>query len=154
MPGNFIVKAAQSPFLPGEFRAVGIPALPTGLTPTALELKYTYQDLKPVEGAPYLVLFDDGTQAEGKLDANGEARIDNPPGPGRVFFGYDAREAFPYPERPANPIFGFVPNSPEDASEALERYARAEAEYMADNYFPDEVAAIYSGQAEYEDLIH
>lgn len=118
-----------------------------------LELKYAYKDLKPVPGAPYVVLFDDGTQREGKLDDKGEAKIENPPGPGKAFFGYDQRDAFPYPERPPNPIFGFKPTSPEDAAQALERYAKAEAEFMEDNYFPDEVAAIYSGEEDYDDLL-
>ena len=153
MPGNFIVKASQHPFLEGESRVVGIPALPVGLTRRELDLKFTYSDLKPVEGAPYVVLFDDGTQVEGTLDAQGEATIENPPGPGKVFFGYDARDAFPYPERPANPIFGFEPTSPEDAQQALEQYAQAEAAFMEDNYFPDEVAAIYSGDLDFQDQI-
>lgn len=153
MPGNFIVKASQHAFLVGESAVVGIPALPAGLTRKTLHLKYTYRDLKPVEGAPYVVLFDDGTQGEGELDAKGEARIENPPGSGSAFFGYDARDAFPYPERPTNPIFGFKPSSPEDARDALGRYAAAEAEFLEDNYFPDEVAAIYSGENEYADLL-
>lgn len=153
MPGNFIVKASQHPFLAGESRPIGLPALPVGLTPTALELKYTYKDLKPVAGAPYLVLFDDGTQRTGTLDDKGEARVENPPGPGKAYFGYDPRDVFPYPERPANPIYGFRPTSPEDAAQALERYARVEAEFMEDNYFPDEVAAIYRGEEHYDDLL-
>ncbi|GHH60499.1 hypothetical protein [[Pseudomonas] boreopolis] len=153
MPGNFIVKASQHPFLAGEYKAAEIPALPVGLTPKVLELKYAYKDLKPVVDAPYLVLFDNGTQNAGTLDANGEAKIPNPPGPGKVFFGYDQRDAFPYPERPANPILGFKPTSPEDAAQALERYAKAEADFMEDNYFPDEVAAIYSGGEDYDDLL-
>ncbi len=99
-------------------------------------------------------MFDNGTSAEGELDAKAEARIANPPGLGKVFFGYDQREAFAYPQRPANPIFGFVPTSPEDAQQALERYAEAENEYMEDNYFPDEVAAIYSGEESYDDLVN
>src|SRR5690606_346846 len=96
VPGNFIVKASQHPFLAGEYKAAEIPALPVGLTPKVLELKYAYKDLKPVVDAPYLVLFDNGTQNAGTLDANGEAKIPNPPGPGKVFFGHDQRDAFPY----------------------------------------------------------
>ena len=153
MPGNFIVRASQHPFLVGESRPAGITALPVGLARKVLELKFAYNDLKPVVNAPYLVRFDDGTQAEGRLDHRGEAKIENPPGPGKAFFGYDQRDAFPYPERPANPIFGFRPTSPEDAAEALARYAKAEAEYLEDNYFPDEVAAIHDGDNDYDDLL-
>ena len=104
-------------------------------------------------GAPFTVLFDNGTRAEGRLDEKGEAVIQNPPGPGKVMFGYDQREAFAYPLRPVNPIYGFVPTSVEDAKQALERYAQAEKEYMDDNYFPDEVAGIYSGEQPFEDLV-
>lgn len=152
--GSRCASASASPlwqFVPDRW-GHGIPALPVGLTLRELDLKFTYADLKPVEGAPYVVLFDDGTQVQGTLDAQGEATIENPPGPGRVFFGYDARDAFPYPERPVNPIFGFQPTSPEDAEQALEQYAQAEAAFMEDNYFPDEVAAIYSGDLDFQDL--
>ncbi|MFC7520276.1 hypothetical protein ACFQS6_08910 [Xanthomonas populi] len=82
---------------------MGIASLPAGLTRKVLQLTYAYQDLKPVVGAPYLVLFDDGTQHEGMLDDKGQARIENPPGPSKVFFGYDQRAAFAYPKRPKNP---------------------------------------------------
>lgn len=152
MPGNFIVKASQQPFLAGESSVVALTALPQGLSKGVLDIKYAYDDLKPVVDAPYLVIFDDGTQQTGTLDDKGEATIVNPPGPGRVFFGYDQREPFAYHLPPENPIFGFRPSSPEDAAQALERYAEAEAAYMADNYFPDEIAAIYSGTSEYDDL--
>ncbi|KAF1012796.1 MAG: hypothetical protein GAK31_03876 [Stenotrophomonas maltophilia] len=153
-PGEFKVKAGEHPFMGGESSQPPLTALPLGLTPRALDLKYAYKDLKPVVGAPFRVMFDNGSSAEGKLDDKGEARIENPPGPGKVFFGYDQREAFAYPQRPANPIFGFVPTSPEDARQALERYAKAENEYMEDNYFPVEVAAIYSGEESYDDLVN
>lgn len=152
MPGNFIVKASQHPFLAGDSLPAALTALPQGQVRGVLDIKYAYADLKPVVNAPYRVMFENGTQLEGTLDDKGEARIENPPRPGKVFFGYDQRDAFAYPERPRNPIFGFRPTSPEDAREALERYAKAEADYMEDNYFPDEVAAIYSGDEDYDDL--
>lgn len=152
MPGNFIVKASQHPFLVGESQPAALTALPQGLVRGTLDIKYAYADLKPVVNAPYRVLFENGTQLEGTLDEKGEAHIENPPGPGKVFFGYDQRDAFAYPQRPINPIFGFRPTSPEDAREALERYAKAEAEYMEDNYFPDEVDAHYNVDEDYDDL--
>lgn len=153
MPGNFIVKASQHPFLPGESIPAAFPALPQGNIRGALDIRYAYSDMKPVVNAPFIVVYDNGTQVEGNLDDKGEARVENPPGPGRVFFGYDQRDAFAYPERPRNPIFGFRPTTPEDAREALEIYAKAEAEYMEDNYFPDEIAVIYSGDEGYDDLV-
>ncbi len=153
-PGQFTVKASEHPFLGGGNDAAALLALPVGLTPKNLDLKYTYKDLKPVVGAPFTVLFDNGTRAEGRLDEKGEAVVQNPPGPGAVIFGYDQREVFAYPERPPNPIFGFVPTSAEDARQALERYAEAENEYMEDNYFPDEVTDIYSGDQQHEDLVN
>ncbi|MCD9087191.1 type VI secretion system Vgr family protein [Stenotrophomonas sp. SY1] len=153
-PGEFKVKASEHPFQGGSKVEQPLFALPLGLAARALELKYAYKDLKPVVGAPYSVLFENGTRAEGVLDEKGEATVHNPPGPGKVFFGYDQREVFAYPSRPANPIYGFLPTSEEDARQALECYAKAEDEYMQDNYFPDEVAAIYSGEAEYGDLLN
>lgn len=151
MPGNFVVKASQQPFLAGAQYPAVLSALPQDRVRGVLDIKYAYADLKPVVNAPYRVVFEDGTQTEGTLDDNGEARIENPPGAGRVFFGYDQRDAFAYPERPRNPIFGFRPTTPEDAREALALYAGAD--YMADNYFPDEIAAIYSGEDDDDDLV-
>lgn len=153
MPGNFIAKASQHPWIAGESSPANIPPLPVGLTGKVLDLKYAYSDLKPVVGAPYRIEFDDGTVKEGKLDDKGEAKIENPPGPGKAFFGYDQRQAFAYPERPGNPVFGFKPSTPEEAQQALQRYTEAETEYMDDNYFPDEIAAIYSGEQDYDDLL-
>lgn len=153
MPANFIIKASQHPFLEGQSNPAPLMSLPIGLQPKALELKYAYQDLKPVADAPYQVLFEDGTQHSGTLNAKGEAKINNPPSAGTVLFGYDQREAFAYPNRPANPILGFKPDSPEAAADALARYSQAEADFMEDNYFPDEVALIYSGEEAYDDLL-
>lgn len=153
MPGTFIVKASQKPFIAGESRTPALDALPSGFTQRRLQLKYAYDDLKPVVGAPYRVEFADGTVRQGTLDARGEATVDNPPGPGRVHFGYDAREAFEPSPRPANPIRGFRPTSPEHARQALQQYAQAERAYLDDHYFPDEVAALYAGEADYDDLL-
>ncbi len=153
MPGTFIVKASQHPFLEGQVEHVVLPPLPAGRGTGVLEIEYTYEDLKPMVGAPYRIEFNDGTQIEGKLDDRGRARIENPPGTGAVYFGEDERPAFPYPERPTNPLYGFRPSTPEDAAQAIERYAAAEAEYMEDNYFPDEIAALYEGTMDYQDLL-
>jgi type VI secretion system secreted protein VgrG len=118
----------------------------------ALTLEYTYADLKPVVGAPFRIIFDDGSQRQGQLDAEGKATIVNPPDAGTVYFGYDAREAFPLQERPANALYGFKPTSPEDAKRAIERYKAQEEAYMQDNYFPDEIQALVSG-VDYDDLV-
>ncbi|RNF81419.1 DUF2345 domain-containing protein, partial [Montanilutibacter psychrotolerans] len=154
-PGNFTVKASEQPFKGGASNAASLDALPLGTTSfaTVLELRYTYDDLKPVVNAPYRIEFENGTRREGQLDADGYAEIENPPGPGIVYYGFDQRDAFALRERPANALHGFRPTSPEEAKAALERYLAQEAQYMKDHYFPDEIAAIDSGADEFEDLI-
>ncbi|WP_216822048.1 type VI secretion system Vgr family protein [Stenotrophomonas sp. ZAC14A_NAIMI4_1] len=152
-PGEFKVKAGEHPFLGGEFNAPALTALPTGLSPRVLELRYTYSDLKPINGAPFRVQFDNGTCAEGTLDEQGVARVHNPPGPGQLFLGYDQSDVVARHPRPANPLFGFVPASAEEACASLAQYAQAEDDYMEDNFFPDEVAASSADDVPYEDRL-
>jgi type VI secretion system secreted protein VgrG len=152
MPVDFIVKAAKHSNVSGAAMSPQLANWTLGsLTlPRALELRYAYSDLKPVANAPYLIQFEDGSQQQGTLDAQGYARIDNPPAPGTVFFGFDQREAFPTQELPANPFFGQPAQSPEQAKEQLERYRQLDKEYLEDNYFPDEIEAL--ADSDYEDL--
>ncbi|WP_312738896.1 hypothetical protein [Stenotrophomonas sp.] len=137
----------------GEFNAPALTALPTGLSPRVLELRYTYSDLKPINGAPFRVQFDNGTCAEGTLDEQGVARVHNPPGPGQLFLGYDQSDVVARHPRPANPLFGSVPASAEEACASLAQYAQAEDDYMEDNFFPDEVAASSADDVPYEDRL-
>lgn len=101
MPGNFVVKASQNPFIAGESSAVDIVALPTGLAgkqPNWIELNHHWPDLTPVAGAAYRVVFADGTVREGKLDVNGYARLEGvPASPAHVYFGEDPRSWEPEP---------------------------------------------------------
>lgn len=96
MPGNFIIKASQQPFLVGEFSNVGTIALPIGLAGKPsnwIELNHHWPDLTPVAGASYRVVFADGSRREGTLDDNGHARLEDVPGmAARVYFGEDSRD--------------------------------------------------------------
>ncbi|MCU1784431.1 type VI secretion system tip protein VgrG, partial [Pseudomonas sp. 13B_2.1_Bac1] len=118
-----------------------------------LELHYTYADLKPEVGALYRVEFDDGTQRTGNLDDWGTALLDNPPGTGVAYFGYDIREPFPTNKQTKNEVFGVLPNTPEEAEQAIERYRRQEDEYRQSTYFADEIEALESGRLDYDDMI-
>lgn len=153
-PGTYKEQGGTHAFLPGGNAAAQLTALPrsvVGELPTLLELDYRYRDLTPVVGAPYIVRFNDGTVREGVLDGQGRAQIENPPDAGRVFFGYDSREAQPKRERAANGSIGQTAQTPEEAQAILAQYLEAEDEYLADNYFEDEIAGM--ADVEFEDLI-
>ncbi len=51
MPGNFIFKASQHPFLAGDSLPAALTALPQGQVRGVLDIKYAYADLKPVVNA-------------------------------------------------------------------------------------------------------
>jgi type VI secretion system secreted protein VgrG len=58
-----------------------------------VELNLHWPDLEPAVGAPYYLVFEDGTEMTGKLDDKGYARIDNPPVQEyEVWFGEDSRK--------------------------------------------------------------
>ncbi|WP_411389234.1 type VI secretion system Vgr family protein [Pseudomonas sp. MPB23] len=118
-----------------------------------LELHYTYDDLKPEVGALYRVDFEDGTQRTGKLDDQGTALIDNPPGAGVAYFGYDIRESFPTNKQTKNDVFGLLPNTPGEAEQTIERYRRQEEEHRQNTYFADEIEALEAGRLDYDDMI-
>ncbi|WP_420912347.1 bacteriophage T4 gp5 trimerisation domain-containing protein, partial [Pseudomonas endophytica] len=118
-----------------------------------LELHYTYADLKPEVGAPYRVEFDDGTFRTGALDDQGAARIDNPPGAGIAYFGYDTRKPFPVAVQAKNSLAGFVPCTPEEAERAIERYRQQENEHRQNHYFTDEIAASGAFSVDYDDML-
>jgi uncharacterized protein involved in type VI secretion and phage assembly/uncharacterized protein (DUF2345 family) len=147
-PGTMLFKASVKE-LTGP--ASSTPTLP--LPPSAtdhsnfLELNYRWDDLQPMVGAPYKVLFDDGTSLAGKLDAKGFARIENlPTKSGVVTFGEDERDATLRHQRPANAVLGAKATNDDEASAILQKYLAQEEAYYKDNYFPDEIEAMADGE--------
>ncbi|KAF1038630.1 MAG: Actin cross-linking toxin VgrG1 [Burkholderia lata] len=97
-PGKIDVKGAQHSFNGPTSSTYDLPALPKGDLHNKLELNLTDGKLKPVPGAPYKVVFDNGTTLTGKLDANGHAMLhDVPDGTAQAFFGEDTR---PFVQQP------------------------------------------------------
>lgn len=72
-----------------------MPALPQGSIDEPahfIELNQHYDDLEPVQGAPYKLLLAHGGVITGKLDANGFARHEGiAPGSAKVQWGEDER---------------------------------------------------------------
>lgn len=97
-PGKIDIKGAQHAFSGPTRAPYDLPALPKGDLHNKLELNLTDGNLKPVPGAPYKVVFDNGTTLTGKLDANGHALLrDVPDGTAQAFFGEDTR---PFVQQP------------------------------------------------------
>jgi type VI secretion system secreted protein VgrG len=92
--GLLSVKGAGHPLEGPVGQAAALPALPIGTTTIshAIDLNYQYDDLEPVQGAPYRIVFSDNTVREGKLDKQGFAREESTPNlPYYVEFGEDER---------------------------------------------------------------
>ncbi|CAJ0820880.1 type VI secretion system Vgr family protein [Ralstonia flaminis] len=92
--GLLSVKGAGHPLVGPGGQTAALPALPIGTTTisNAIELNYQYDDLEPVQGAPYRIVFSDNTVREGKLDKQGFAREESTPNlPYYVEFGEDER---------------------------------------------------------------
>ncbi|WBS04811.1 type VI secretion system tip protein TssI/VgrG [Pseudoduganella sp. SL102] len=140
-PGTMSFKASMKELAGPKSEAPSLPALPKpGQVENFLELNYRWDDLQPMVGAPYKVLFDNGTSRSGKLDANGFARLENVPATGAsVTFGEDERDAQPRKKQKPNALAGSKPKSDEEAQRLLERYLAQEAEYYKSNFFPDEI---------------
>ncbi len=94
-PGSFLVKAAKHDWGSGGGGGGELPSLPVGsagVAPLELELNHHWPDLTPVAGAPYRVVFADGTQRTGTLDSQGHAKLTGiPAGHVDVFYGEDPR---------------------------------------------------------------
>ncbi|SDK83068.1 Uncharacterized conserved protein, DUF2345 family [Pseudomonas libanensis] len=94
-PGVFSVKGSEHPLLGGAKNTPSLPALPVGTLlkpPIAMELNYHDEALTPLAGAPYTVLFEDGTVRQGELDTKGHARLEGVPDlPAQVYYGEDPR---------------------------------------------------------------
>ncbi|WP_336936585.1 type VI secretion system Vgr family protein, partial [Acinetobacter beijerinckii] len=155
--GKFEVKAGQHLFMGGASVSPNLPALPAlNLLPKELELKYVYDDLKPVIQAPYKLIFSDGTSQEGILDANGYAKV---PIPGdktqsKVYYGFSLVEAKPDKEKVANPFKDRKVMSVAEAEQLIEQYNQQELATLLDEYFPDEIEDMIKGDdIEYDDHI-
>ena len=140
-PGTMAFKAGMKELTGPRSSTPVLPQLPKPeQVNNFMELNYRWDDLQPMVGAPYTVLFDDGTSVSGKLDANGYARLENIPIVGaEVIYGEDEREAVPRKRQKPNALLGAKPGSVEEAHGLLEKYLTQEAEYYKSNFFPDEI---------------
>ncbi|WP_339352494.1 type VI secretion system Vgr family protein [Acinetobacter beijerinckii] len=155
--GKFEVKAGQHLFMGGASISPNLPALPAlNLLPKELELKYVYDDLKPVIQAPYKIIFSDGTSQEGILDANGYAKVSIPGDKtqSKVYYGFSLVEAKPDKEKVANPFKDRNVMSVAEAEQLIEQYNQQELATLLDEYFPDEIEEMIKGNnIEYDDHI-
>ncbi|MGB5887136.1 MAG: DUF2345 domain-containing protein, partial [Acinetobacter venetianus] len=155
--GKFEVKAGQHLFMGGANVSPNLPALPAlNLLPKELELKYVYDDLKPVIQAPYKLIFSDGTSQEGILDANGYAKVSIPGDKtqSKVYYGFSLVEAKPDKEKVANPFKDRKVMSVAEAEQLIEQYNQQELATLLDEYFPDEIEDMIKGDdIEYDDHI-
>lgn len=77
MPGNFIVKASQHPFLEGEYRIDELPKLPdtrVKLFDEGFVLKDKTSG-EPLSNVPYRILLKDGSVLEGITDEAGHTHV-------------------------------------------------------------------------------
>ncbi|MGK5056737.1 type VI secretion system Vgr family protein [Janthinobacterium sp. LB2P49] len=141
-PGKMEFKASMKELTGPASSAAKLPYLPqAGQAKNFLELNYRWDDLQPMVGAPYTLLFANGITMEGKLDAHGFARLDDIPNSGAVvLYGEDERDAEPRKKQKTNQVIGAKPRSDEEAQAVLEKYLAQEDAYYKDNYFPDELA--------------
>ena len=97
--GLFEVKSGQQRFVSGASVGAELPALPLFSGSKAIELNYHYDDLVPVKGAAYNVIFEDGTSLKGNLDDNGYARVEGVPPDKKYYveFGEDSQDWTPPP---------------------------------------------------------
>lgn len=81
MPGNFIVKASQQPFLDGLAGSTAIPALPDSAVSLDnwIEIDHLDPENNPFAGQAYRIFFAGGQVITGKLDEDGHARHDSVP---------------------------------------------------------------------------
>jgi type VI secretion system secreted protein VgrG len=84
--------AATHSFAGPKSLPVQMQPLPSVNKASWIELNHAYDDLEPVKGAPYRLIFDNGKVISGKLDDKGFARHDGvPDGSARVEWGEDER---------------------------------------------------------------
>ncbi|MEN8347217.1 type VI secretion system Vgr family protein [Acinetobacter nosocomialis] len=156
--GKFEVKAGQHVFMGGGGASANLPALPQlNMPPKELELKYVYDDLKPVAQAPYKLIFQDGTIQEGLLDSSGSAKVQIPADKiqPKVYYGFSNMEAKPDQPKQQNSFKDKKVMSIVAAEQLIEQYNKQELDHLLDEYFPDEIQAMIDGQGiEYDDHIN
>ena len=79
MPGNFIVKASQQPFLEGEFGNAELQALPDSRA-RLFDEGFVLKDRatgKPLANVPYRILLQDGSFLHGITDEAGRTEVVN-----------------------------------------------------------------------------
>ncbi|MEI1681541.1 type VI secretion system Vgr family protein [Acinetobacter baumannii] len=156
--GKFEVKAGQHLFMGGGSVSSTLPALPQlNIPPKELELKYVYDDLKPVAQAPYKLIFQDGSMQEGLLDGNGYAKVQVPADKiqPKVYYGFSNMEAKPDQPKQQNSFKDKKVMSIVEAEQLIEQYNKQELDHLLDEYFPDEIQAMIDGQGvEYDDHIN
>ncbi|GGB96112.1 type VI secretion system Vgr family protein [Pseudoduganella buxea] len=140
-PGTMTFKASMKELGGPASASPTLPALPKAENiDNFMELNYRWDDMQPMVGAPYKVQFDDGTSIEGKLDAQGFARIENVPSSGGVVtYGEDEREAVLRKPRKANALYGAKATTDDEAAQILTAYLAQEDAYYKENFFPDEI---------------
>ncbi|RKG35949.1 DUF2345 domain-containing protein, partial [Acinetobacter rongchengensis] len=150
-------QSGQHVFKTGSIISLDSPAMPVyGLSPKELELKYLYDDLKPVKQTPYKLLFTDGTSQEGVLDANGYAKVSVPGDKiqSKVYYGFSEIDATPDKEKLNNSFKDKKVMSITEAEQLIEQYNQQEIDALLDEYFPDEIEEmIEANDIEYEDHI-
>ncbi|WP_151814463.1 DUF2345 domain-containing protein, partial [Acinetobacter ursingii] len=147
--GKFEVKAGQHLFMGSGSASSNLPALPQlNMSPKELELKYVYDDLKPVAQAPYKLIFQDGSIQEGLLDDNGYAKVQVPVDKiqPKVYYGFSNMEAKPDQRKQHNSFKEKKVMSIVAAEQLIEQYNKQELDYLLDEYFPDEIQAMIDGQ--------
>ncbi|MDM1304372.1 DUF2345 domain-containing protein, partial [Acinetobacter indicus] len=154
---KFEVKAGQHQFVNGKNVSAKFPALPTfKLLPNKVELKYIYDDLKPVAQAPFKLIFADGSAQEGVLDAEGYAKVTIPSDKTqpKVYYGFSSVEAKPDREKVDNPFKDQKVMSVTEAEQLIEKYNQQELDALLDEYFPDEIEEMLtSNNIEYDDHV-
>ncbi|WP_151746302.1 DUF2345 domain-containing protein, partial [Acinetobacter soli] len=155
--GKAEFKAGQHVFVGGASISPNLPALAAlEQRPKELELKYIYDDLKPVVQAPYKLIFSDGTSQKGILDSNGYAKvsISGDKTQSKVYYGFSSVEAKPDKEKVANPFKDRKVMSVTEAEQLIEQYNQQELATLLDEYFPDEIEDMIKGDdIEYDDHI-
>jgi uncharacterized protein (DUF2345 family) len=158
-PGKVEFKASKKELSGGGNSEATLPALPKAeLADNFLELNYRWDDMQPMVGAPYKAIFADGTSREGKLDAQGFARLEGVPNSiASVVYGEDERDPVPRKQRKPNAVYGMKATTQEEASAILAKYIEQEDAYLKENYFPDEIEdmlAASEGTSELEYEFH
>lgn len=142
----------------GESASSTLPTLPQLNMPAKeLELKYMYEDLKPVAQAPYKLIFQDGSMQEGILDSRGYAKVQIPADKiqPKIYYGFSNMEAKPDQPKQDNTFKDKQVMSIAEAEQLIEQYNKQELDHLLDEYFPDEIQAMIDGQGvEYDDHIN